>query len=52
MLLEEKHDGVWTGYTPEYIAVSVPDCPACRQGALLNIRLTADLGDAMVCELV
>ena len=52
VLLEEKHDGVWTGYTPEYIAVSVPDCPACRQGALLNIRLTADLGDAMVCELV
>ena len=52
VLLEENHDGKWIGYTPEYLAVTVDDCPACRQGALLTVRLTADHGDAMTGEIV
>ena len=41
LLEEQAEDGSWLGYTPEYIQVSVPDGPACRQGALITVRLTA-----------
>ena len=40
VLLEEKHDDSWIGYTPEYIQVAVEDCPRCGQGVLLEVRLT------------
>ena len=42
VLLEEQDmQGRWLGYTPEYIQVTVPDGPACRQGALLQVTLSA-----------
>ena len=52
VLLEEQHDGAWMGYTPEYISVTLPDCPACRQGAMLRVKLTAIVGDGMEGALV
>ncbi|MGN0778560.1 MAG: tRNA (N(6)-L-threonylcarbamoyladenosine(37)-C(2))-methylthiotransferase MtaB [Aristaeellaceae bacterium] len=51
VLLEERVGDSWVGYTPEYIQVTLPDCPACRQGALLDVRLTALQGDGMAGEL-
>ena len=42
VLLEEQDaQGCWLGYTPEYIQVTVPNAPACRQGALVNVALTS-----------
>ena len=42
VLLEERDmQGHWLGYTPEYIQVTVPDGPACRQGALMRVTLSA-----------
>ena len=42
VLLEEQDaQGCWLGYTPEYIQVTVPNDPACRQGALVNVALTS-----------
>ncbi len=52
VLLEEMQDGRWCGYTPEYIQVSVPDCPACRQGAEVAVRLTALTPTGMAGELI
>ncbi len=41
VLVEERvSDGRWLGYTPEYIQVSLPDCPCCHPGALVEARLT------------
>ena len=48
VLVEEQDpDGRWAGFTPEYIEVSLPDCPRCRQGELLTVRLTALRGEGM-----
>ena len=48
VLLEEQTEiGSWLGYTPEYIQVTVPDGPGCRQGALLPVRLDALTDDGM-----
>lgn len=52
VLLEEQRGGAWLGYTPEYLQVTVPDCPLCSQGAILDIRLTSITGDGMAAELV
>ena len=52
VLLEEKHGDVWIGYTPEYIAVTVSDCPVCRSGAMVNVRLMAQEGDRMTGEII
>ena len=42
VLLEEQDaQGCWLGYTPEYIHVTVPNDPACRQGALVTVALTS-----------
>jgi len=51
LLLEEKHGDRWFGYTPEYIPVTVDDCPACHQGALLPVTLTAITPDGMTAEM-
>jgi hypothetical protein len=50
VLLEEKHGDVWLGYTPEYIPVTLPDCPGCRQGAILPIRLAHLSESGMTAE--
>ena len=47
VLVEERLDGRWLGYTPEYIQVTLPDCPACRQGQVVASRLTAVTADGM-----
>ena len=52
VLIEEQDGkGNWLGYTPEYIQVTLPDCPACHQGAMLPVRLTALNKDGMTGEL-
>jgi len=52
LLLEEKHGDCWFGYTPEYIPVTVADCPLCRQGALLSVTLTSITPDGMTAEVL
>ena len=52
VLLEERTAEGWIGYTPEYIQVTVRDCPRCAQGALLNARLTALREDGMLGEII
>lgn len=52
VLLEERDESGWHGYTPEYIPVTVPAAPACAQGAPLRVRLTALAGDGMVGEIL
>ena len=47
LLEEQAEDGRWLGYTPEYIQVTVPDGPTCRQGALVSVRLDALTPDGM-----
>ncbi len=51
VLVEERLGDAWVGYTPEYIQVTLPDCPACSQGALLDARLTAITPEGMRGEL-
>ena len=51
VLLEERTEDGWVGYTPEYIQVTLPDCPACRQGLLLDVRLTALRDEGMAGEI-
>ena len=51
VLVEEKTDAGWVGYTPEYIHVTLPDCPALRSGAMVDVRLTAIQGDGMIGEI-
>lgn len=52
VLLEERCDGLWRGYTPEYIPVTVPDCPRCGQGVLLQVKLTGEAGEFMTGEIL
>ena len=53
VLLEEQNaEGNWLGYTPEYIQVTLPDCPACHSGAVVTARLAAIDGEGMKGELV
>lgn len=40
VLLEEPVNGHWTGYTPEYIAVTLPEGYPGRQGEFVRVRLT------------
>ena len=51
VLLEDRDGDSWLGYTPEYIQLRVPDCPACHQGALLPVRLTGLTEDGMTGEM-
>lgn len=52
VLLEEKDGDVWHGYTPEYIPVTVADCPVCAQGQIVTVRLTASTPDGMTGTIV
>jgi len=52
LLLEECRDGIWSGYTPEYIHAFIPDCPRCRQGAVLPVRLSGIHDDGMNATLL
>ena len=50
LLPEEKHQGRWTGYTPEYIRVTLPAGTACESGKPLPVRLTALCDGGMTGE--
>ena len=52
LLEEQDENGNWLGYTPEYIQVTLPDCPACRSGEVVDAALTNIDGDGMKGELV
>ncbi|MDD6051001.1 MAG: hypothetical protein PUC00_06990, partial [Clostridiales bacterium] len=52
VLLEERDDGFWHGYTPEYIPVTIADCPLCAQGKLVTVRLTAASPEGMTGEII
>lgn len=52
VLVEERTEEGWVGYTPEYIQVALPDCPRCRQGALLEVRLTGLREEGMTGEVL
>lgn len=51
VLLEERTEDGWVGYTPEYIHVTLSDCPACHSGVMLPVRLTAIMGEGMRGEI-
>lgn len=40
LLPEDREDGCWTGYTPEYIRVTLPPAAECEGGRAIPIRLT------------
>ncbi len=52
VLIEEMADGAWQGYTPEYIHVTLADCPACIPGRIVSVRLTAEKGEGMTGEII
>ena len=52
VLIEEKRAGGWFGYTPEYIPVTLPDCPLCAPGEILPVVLTAITPEGMTAELL
>ena len=52
VLIEEKIGDAWHGYTPEYIPVTIADCPACVPGRIVTVRLAESTGEGMVGEIV
>lgn len=52
VLIEEKIGEKWHGYTPEYIPVTLADCPACVSGRIVTVRLTASTPEGMTGEIV
>ena len=40
LLAEEKINGCWEGYTPEYIRITLPADFSCKSGQILPVRLT------------
>ncbi len=51
VLLEERISDLWHGYTPEYIPVTVADCPLCAQGRTVTVKLTESTAEGMRGEL-
>lgn len=47
VLLEDQADGAWLGYTPEYIQVTLPDGPLCRNGAVVDVMLDGFTNNGM-----
>ncbi|MBQ3485102.1 MAG: tRNA (N(6)-L-threonylcarbamoyladenosine(37)-C(2))-methylthiotransferase MtaB [Clostridia bacterium] len=52
VLIEEKIGGLWHGYTPEYIPVTIADCPACIPGRIVTVRLTNPTAEGMTGEII
>ena len=50
ILLEEKKLGLWEGYTPEYIRVTVPPDFEGESGKLVPVRLTGYTSEGMTAE--
>lgn len=47
VLVEDCHEGVFSGYTPEYIHVELADCPRLRSGEAVRVHLTGLTKDGM-----
>ena len=52
VLIEEKLGDTWHGYTPEYIPVTIADCPACAPGRIVTVRLADSTAEGMTGELI
>lgn len=52
VLIEEKIGGTWHGYTPEYIPVTIADCPACVPGRIVSVKLSTPTPDGMTGEII
>ena len=52
VLIEEKIGGLWHGYTPEYIPVTIADCPACIPGRIVTVRLTNPTAEGMTGDII
>lgn len=53
VLLEDRDEhGHWLGYTPEYIPVTLPDCPLCRSGCVIQVLLTDITPQGMTGEII
>ena len=52
VLIEEKIGGTWHGYTPEYIPVTIADCPACVPGRIVSVKLSNPTPDGMTGEII
>lgn len=52
VLLEERDDAGWHGYTPEYIPVTIPQAPGCGQGKLVRAQLITLTGEGMTGAMV
>ncbi len=52
VLIEEKIGDMWHGYTPEYIPVTIADCPACVPRRIVTVRLTESTAEGMTGEIV
>lgn len=52
VLIEEQLNDRWHGYTPEYIPVTIPDCPACVPGRIITVRLTGLADEGMTGEII
>ena len=50
VLIEDREGDCWSGYTPEYIHVTLADCPRIKSGDLLTLRLTGLTKDGMTGE--
>lgn len=49
---EEETDGVWYGYTPEYIRVAIPDAPCLAGGKPVRVRLSDINGSSVKGTLI
>lgn len=52
LLPEEKINGCWEGYTPEYIRVTLPPHSSCESGRMMQVRLTGFTTKGMSAELI
>ena len=52
LLPEEKVDGCWEGYTPEYIRVRLDKDDVCQSGVPVRIRLLGEKAGGMLGKLI
>ena len=52
LLPEEKINGCWEGYTPEYIRVRLDTGDVCQSGVPVRIRLLGENSDGMLGKLI
>ena len=49
---EEEIDGIWYGYTPEYIRVAIPQSSSVENGRPVRVRLLEVSGSQMTAEVI